>query len=132
MITRFLNSSSISKPVKVKFLADENLDNKILKGLFQKHKSIDIVRVQYVGLSGKDDPTVLDWAANEDRILLTHDVATIPKYASERIKQALPMPGVIMIKSFLPLSKVIQDISLIWECCHPIDLNNQIWYFPLK
>ena len=56
----------------MRFLADENLDNNILRG-----SQLDIVRVQDVGLLGKDDPTVLAWAAQEEKILLTHDVATI-------------------------------------------------------
>ncbi|MDS3860006.1 DUF5615 family PIN-like protein [Thermosynechococcaceae cyanobacterium BACA0444] len=129
---QFLTSSSISKSVKIKFLADENLDNKILKGLLQKHKSIDIVRVQDVGLSGKSDPTVLAWAAEEKRILLTHDVKTIIKHASERIHQALPMPGVILIKSPPFLSQVIEDILVIWECTDPIDFDNRIEFLPLK
>jgi predicted nuclease of predicted toxin-antitoxin system len=48
-----------------------------------------------MGLSGKDDPTVLAWAASENRILLTHDVATITRFAYDRIVRGLPMPGVI-------------------------------------
>jgi predicted nuclease of predicted toxin-antitoxin system len=47
----------------MKFLADENLDNTILRGLLRRRSEIDIVRVQDVGLSGADDPTVLEWAA---------------------------------------------------------------------
>jgi len=65
----------------LKFLADENFDNTIVRGLFRRNLKLDIVRVQDVGLSGKDEPTVLEWAAQEGRILLTHDVATITRYA---------------------------------------------------
>ena len=65
----------------LKFLADENFDNTIIRGLFRRNLKLDIVRVQDVGLSGKDEPTVLEWAAQEGRILLTHDVATITRYA---------------------------------------------------
>lgn len=61
----------------LKFLADENFDNTIVRGVFRRKPSVDIVRVQDVGLSGEEDPTILAWAAQEDRILLTHDVATI-------------------------------------------------------
>jgi predicted nuclease of predicted toxin-antitoxin system len=54
----------------MKFLADENFDNKIVRGILRRNP---------------DDPTVLAWAAQENRILLTHDVATITHYAYERI-----------------------------------------------
>jgi predicted nuclease of predicted toxin-antitoxin system len=45
---------------------------------------LEIVRVQDVGLSGKDDPSILEWADQEGRVLLTHDVATITRYAYDR------------------------------------------------
>ncbi|MEG4913169.1 DUF5615 family PIN-like protein [Microcoleus sp. B13-B4] len=45
---------------------------------------LDIVRVQDVGLIHTDDPDILEWAANEGRILLTPDVATITMYAYEQ------------------------------------------------
>ncbi len=53
----------------IKLLADENFDNTIVRGLFRRRSNLDIVRVQDVGLSGKDDPTILAWAAQEERIL---------------------------------------------------------------
>jgi predicted nuclease of predicted toxin-antitoxin system len=65
----------------MKLLADENLDNTIIRGLLRRNPIIDILRVQDVGLSGVDDPAVLAWAADDNRILLTHDVATITRYA---------------------------------------------------
>jgi predicted nuclease of predicted toxin-antitoxin system len=50
----------------MKFLADENFDNTIVRGLMRRKPDIDIVRVQDVGLSGEDDPIVLEWAAQEN------------------------------------------------------------------
>ena len=57
--------------------ADENFDNDIVRGLLRRRPDIDIVRVQDVGLSGASDPIILEWAAEQQRLLLTHDVATI-------------------------------------------------------
>ncbi len=56
----------------MKLLADEN-DNTLVRGLLRRRPSINIVRVQDVGLSGENDPIILAWAAQENRILLTHD-----------------------------------------------------------
>jgi predicted nuclease of predicted toxin-antitoxin system len=81
----------------MKLLADENFDNNIVRGLLRRNPDIDIVRVQDVGLSGQDDPTVLKWAAHENRILLTHDVATITRYAYERMAENKPIPGVLEV-----------------------------------
>lgn len=47
----------------IKLLADENFDNTIIRGLQRRNPNVDVVRVQDVGLSGKDDPAILKWAA---------------------------------------------------------------------
>ena len=61
----------------MKFAADENFDNDILRGLFRVLPNLDMVRVQDAGLSGVEDPEVLEWCARENRILLTHNVRII-------------------------------------------------------
>jgi len=55
----------------LRFAADENLNYNIVRGLLRRESDLDIIRIQDVGLSGKDDATVLEWAAQENRILLT-------------------------------------------------------------
>jgi predicted nuclease of predicted toxin-antitoxin system len=52
-------------------LTDEDFNGSILRGLLRRLDRLDIVRVQDVGLLHTDDPTILEWAANEQRILLT-------------------------------------------------------------
>ena len=115
----------------LKLLADENFDNTIIRGLFRRNPNIDIARVQDVALSGKDDPTVLVWAAQEQRVLLTHDVATITKYAYERVAQGYSMPGVIEVPTNAPIGQVIEDILTILECIATGELEGQILYLPL-
>ncbi len=66
----------------LKLLADENFDNQIVRGLLRRNPKLDIVRVQEVGLSGSDDPKILAWASETDRVLLTH-VTQKPKKVSE-------------------------------------------------
>jgi Domain of unknown function (DUF5615) len=96
----------------MRFLADENLNNDIVRGLLRRKTDFDIVRVQDVGLSGADDPTVLEWAAREKRVLFTHDVSTITRYAYERVGAGKAMPGVFEVSRGLPLGSVIEDILL--------------------
>lgn len=114
----------------MKFLADENFDNTIIRGLERRQLDIEIVRVQDIGLSGKDDPTVLEWAAKEGRVLLTHDVATITRYAYDRIVAGQPMPGVIEVTSDASIGRVIEDILLIVNCSMEGELEGQIQYLP--
>jgi hypothetical protein len=46
----------------LRLAADENFNNDIVRGLLRREPGLDIVRIQDVGLSGADDPTVLEWA----------------------------------------------------------------------
>lgn len=112
--------------------ADENFNNNIVRGLLRRRPDIDIVRIQDVGLSGADDPTVLAWAAEEGRILLTHDVSTITRYAYERIEADLPMPGVFEVSLAASLGQAIDDLLLLVECSLENEWEGQIVYVPLK
>lgn len=115
----------------IRLAADENFNNNIVRGLLRRHPEIDIVRVQDVGLAGADDPAILEWVALNGRILLTHDVTTLTKYAYERIKRGLVMPGVFEISRAVPLHRAIEDILLIAECSLEGEWEGQIHYLPL-
>ena len=112
--------------------ADENFNNDILRGLLRRNIGLDIVRIQDVNLSGAEDPLILDWAAEEGRVLLTHDVSTITRYAYERVESNLPMPGVFEVGREISMGKVIEDILLLAECSHPNEWEGRICYIPLS
>lgn len=61
----------------LRLAADENFNNDVVRGVLRRKPGVDIVRIQDAGLSGADDLTVLEWAAQEGRVPLAHDVATI-------------------------------------------------------
>jgi hypothetical protein len=115
----------------LRFLADENFNNNIVRGLLRRQLELDIIRIQDVGLSGADDPTVLQWAAQEGRVLLTHDVATITQYAYERVEAGLSMPGVFEVSLDVPIGSAIEDILLLAECSLDGEWEGQIRYLPL-
>ena len=77
----------------LRLLSDENFNGDIVRGLFLRQPDLDLLRVQDVGLQETDDPAILDWAANEARIVLTHDRATMPDFAYERLLKGKQMPG---------------------------------------
>lgn len=115
-----------------RFLADENFNNDVVRGLRRRRHEIDLVRVQDVGLSGADDPTVLEWAAVEQRILLTHDVSTITRHAYDRVRAQLPMPGVLEVGRSVPVGTAIDDILLMAECSSLGEWEGQVIYLPLR
>ena len=105
--------------------------NVIVRGLLRRQPELDIVRIQDAGLSGADDRTVLEWAAQEGRILLTHDVSTITKYAYQRVRADQPMPGVFEVNRPVPIGRAIEDILLLAECSLDGEWEGQVRYLPL-
>jgi hypothetical protein len=112
-------------------LADENFNNTIIRGVQRRKPEADLVRVQDVGLSGADDPMVLAWAAEEERVLLTNDVTTITKYAYARVAAGEPMPGIIEVSRAVPIGIAIDNIVLLIECSIEGEWEGQILYLPL-
>jgi predicted nuclease of predicted toxin-antitoxin system len=86
----------------VRWPADENFNHDIVRALRRRLPSIDLVRVQDVGLEGASDPTVLEWASAEDRVLLTHDVS------------------------------VLDDLVLVTTCSTPSEWQGQVIFLPLR
>lgn len=116
----------------LRLAADENFNNDILRGLLRRKPNLDIVRVQDVGLSGADDPTILEWAAQEGRVLLTHDVSTLTRHAYERVEAGKRMPGVFEVSRQVPIGVAIEDIMLITEHSLEGEWEGQVRYLPLR
>jgi hypothetical protein len=112
--------------------ADENFNYDIVRGVLRRNPEVDIVRVQDAGLSGADDPTVLEWAARESRVLLTHDVATMTRYAYERVRASNSMPGVFEVSRTVPVGFAIEEILLIIEYSLEDEWEGQVRYLPLR
>jgi len=110
---------------------DENFNSDILRGLIRRQPQLDAIRVHDAGLKGADDPTVLEWAAREKRLLLTHDVTTMTKYAYDRVQQGQPMPGVVQVGRGVPIGEAIADILLIAECSLEGEWEGKVGYLPL-
>jgi len=114
------------------FVADENFNNDIVRGIKRRISHADIVRVHEVGLSGANDLSVLEWAAQSNRVVLTHDVSTMTKYAYERVQADQLMPGVFEISRSVPIGVAIDEIMLLMECSLDGEWEGQVRYLPLR
>jgi hypothetical protein len=115
----------------LRFLTDEDFDNDILRGLTREVPEVDVVRVQDVSLAEAPDPQILEWAAREGRVLLTHDVSTMQAYAYERINVGLPLPGVFLVQQRSPIGQVIGDLALLAECSLEGEWEGRVCRIPL-
>lgn len=116
----------------LRLLADENFNGRILRGLLRKVPELDVVRAQDIGqLYGAEDPEVLAWAAEEGRVTLTHDAATMAGFAFERVVAGLPMPGVFEIDQDMPIGEAIAELVLIVHASLPGEWEGQVRFLPL-
>jgi predicted nuclease of predicted toxin-antitoxin system len=97
----------------LKLLSDENFNGDIVRGLFLRQPNLDLLRVQDVGLRKMDNPTILAWAASNERILLTHDRATVPDFAYERMVRGEAMAGIFVVNDRMLIRQAIEELSLL-------------------
>ena len=116
----------------LRFCADENFNNNILRGLLRRLPAVDVVRIQDIGLAGTDDITLLEWAAKQDRIILTHDIRTMVGFAFTRVDAGLPMPGIFEIDCDASLGLILEDLILLAECSFNGEWEGQVIYLPLR
>jgi hypothetical protein len=110
--------------------ADENFNRKIVRGILECKPEIPIFRVQQFGLGGIEDPELLEWLAQGNGVLLSHDYATVPHFANERLRKGLRMTGVLMVPQTTNLQQMIEEIILAVECFSDDEWDSQVRYLP--
>jgi hypothetical protein len=115
----------------IRFLADENFREIIVRGVRRRFPEIDLVHVHELGLDGTPDPELLEWAALNGRVLLTHDVQTMTHFAYERVRAGLPMPGVFEVGYRISNAIAIEEILILAQCSSEGEWEGQVRYFPI-
>ncbi len=115
----------------MRFLTDVNFNGHIIRALRRRHPGLDLVRAVDEGLGQTSDPELLEWAAGEDRIVLTHDIATMAGYAYDRVDAGERMPGVIEVPELMPVGRVLDDLTMLIGASLPGEWNGQVIYLPI-
>lgn len=113
------------------FLADENFNNDILRGVWRRLPSASFTRVQDTEIAGADDPRVLEYAVEQGYLVLTHDVNTLRGFFYDRVTADLPVPGVLLVPKQTPIGRIIDDLELIILASELSEWNGKITYLPL-
>src|SRR5690606_6799629 len=114
----------------MKFLADENFINDMLRCVWRRIPDADFTRVQDTEIAGADDPHVLEYAAEHGYIILSHDVNTMRGYFYDRIKMELPISGLLLVHKQTPIGEVIDVLELIILASDENDWLGQVTYIP--
>ena len=115
----------------VPLLVDENFNHRILRGLKRRLSTLDALLVQEADIVQYDDPHVLAWAAVHNRVVITHDVNTMPRYAYTRLEAGQPVPGVVIVPKELAIGSAIEDLVILLTCSSPEEFSNRVIHLPL-
>jgi Domain of unknown function (DUF5615) len=113
------------------FLTDEDLHGPIVDGIRLHHPDLDVVRAVEVGLSGLDDDILLDWAAQQGRITVSHDVSTMTDSANRRVSSGRKMSGLIVVPQSLGTARAIADLRFVAEISTNDEMENATIWLPL-
>jgi predicted nuclease of predicted toxin-antitoxin system len=117
--------------VKVRFLADADLNKVIVSGVLRREPSLDFLTAQAAGLRGMRDPEVLALAAGQQRVLVSHDVGTMPAHFRAFRRAGKRSSGVFLIPQNLDVAAAIDELLLIWLASEAADWEDRLEWLPL-
>jgi hypothetical protein len=83
-----------------------------------------------IGMSEATDPQLLTWAAQEGRIIVTHDRKTMPTHAADLMVAGKSIAGLFIVPRSMPLHRVLEDLELMIACSEHDEWVNVIRYLP--
>jgi hypothetical protein len=116
--------------VSIRFLADADLNQALVDGIRLREPALDFLSAIEAGLEGMSDRAVLDLAANQDRILVSHDASTMPVHFVRFLNEGRRSPGVFLVPRDAVIRDAIDAILLVWSASSPADWANQIHHLP--
>lgn len=72
-----------------RFLVDHDLNEHIVDGVRRREPGIEFVRTRDVGLAESPDDEVLEYAAKNGLIVVSHDVNSMPGRASQNGRRCM-------------------------------------------
>jgi hypothetical protein len=117
--------------VKVRFLADADLNKAIVSGVLRREPSLDFLTAQAAQLRGRSDPEVLELAAEQRRVLVSHNVGTMPSHFSAFKKSGKQSPGVFLIPQSFDVGMAIDELLLVWLASDASDWDDRLVWLPL-
>ena len=108
-----------------RFLADHDLNEHLIAGVVRREPSVHFSRARDVGLAESLDDQVLQYAASEGFLVVSHDVNTMTAAAHKRITLGQPMTGLLMAHQMDSIESSIESLMKKYSrlgsetSCHP-------------
>ena len=95
--------------VRPRFLLDEHISPSVA-GILSS-RGWDVRAVAGSALSGTGDSDLLRLAAQEGRVFVTYDTATVPAAYAELFRAGSPIPGLVLVNSAAIPSKNLSGLA---------------------
>jgi len=114
----------------IRFQADADIRQQIVLAVRRLEHSIDFASAADSKLIGTADPHILDFAAREGRVLVTHDRRTMIEHFRNHLEQAKLSPGVFLVSQFAATNAVAEALVMVWSASEITDWENQLRHLP--
>ena len=116
--------------MSIRFQADNDLKFGIVNAVWRSEPAIDFASAHDAGLEGVGDPEVLERAAGENRVLVSHDRRTMLDHFRNHLVAGKSSPGLLIVSQGVSIGLVAEAIVYIWSMSNPSELRNQAHYLP--
>ncbi len=115
--------------MRIRFQADNDLNKAIVRAVVRQERGVDFRSAQTARLDRVPDPEVLQSAATNGRVLVSHDFHTMPAHFQKFVEEAWS-PGVFLIPQDLPVARAVQSLLLIWAATEAEEWENRLCLIP--
>jgi hypothetical protein len=122
--------------VALAFVLDENLRGLLwLAACHHNQLGVDVIDVVRVGDPpdlplGSPDPDILIWAEQNQRILISHDLNTMPGHLAAHLHAGRYSPGVFLLRPNSSLPQVVALLALVAHQSAAVDWENRCEFIP--
>jgi len=112
--------------MKIRYQADNDLDQRIIDAVMRLLPESQFKTAPEAGFhTGTSDSEILRIAADDDRVLVSHDLKTLPWHFGEFIEQSIS-PGVIIIRQEVTIRDAALWLQFFLEAGSRDDFLNTI------
>ncbi len=99
--------------MKGRFQADADFSQRIVSAVQRREPAIDFQSANVMNLRSLDDPQVLALAAQEGRVLVSHDLTTMPDHFAKFV-ETNTSAGLLIIRQKVSIHRALEEIVRAW------------------
>ena len=99
--------------MKARFQADADFSQRIVSAVRRREPAIDFQSANVPNLRALDDSEVLALAAQEGRVLVSHDLTTMPDHFAKFV-ETNTSTGLLIIRQKVSIHRALEEIVRAW------------------